>query len=384
MRVVAALAALLLGACHGRSSRKFDPSVERGPAVVSHYGALAFAAYQDATHGAKALRSAVGTLVAQPSAGNLEAARAAWLAARRPYLQTEALRFYGGPIDKLEMLVNTWPIDERYIEAPAGIIGDSAKYPRLTALLLASLNVKEGETSVTTGYHAIEFLLWGADEDPHGPGRRPYTDYVVSGPRAGEARRRGQYLELVADLLVRHLETVTAAWAPGTGEYRARLERMPVREALGLIIRGMGALGGSELAGERLTVAYATKNQENEHSCFSDNTHADIVLDATGIENVCLGRYQRVDGTLLAGPGVCALLADLDADLGARLTSEIAASVQAARAIPAPFDQAILGPDTAPGRQAIQRTITALETQTATLTQAAAALGLGLTATAAP
>jgi putative iron-regulated protein len=158
---------------------------------------------------------------------------------------------------------------------------------------------------------------------------------------------------------------------------------LPKNDALGLIVKGMESLGGTELAGERLTVPYATQDQENEHSCFSDNTHNDIVFDALGIQNLCLGRYQPVDGkTSQQGPGLCDLVKRVNPELGKRLIAELAASVDAARAIPSPFDQAILGPDSAPGRMAIQRMLTALEAQTMTLRQASAALGIGLSVTA--
>jgi putative iron-regulated protein len=147
----------------------------------------------------------------------------------------------------------------------------------------------------------------------------------------------------------------------------------------------MGALSGPELAGERLTVAYATKAQENEHSCFSDNTHADIALNALGIQNVCMGTYRRTRGARVVHPGLCGLVSSVDASIGKELTHQVEASVRAAQSIPPPFDRAMLGKDSDPGRVAIQRTITALETQVETLSRAAAALGarLPLSATSA-
>jgi putative iron-regulated protein len=381
--VVAALLASSL-ACRGASQPPaVDPVRELGPGVVRQYADIAFAAYQDSAEAARRLLAAVETLAARPTAANLTAARAAWLAARTPYLQTETYRFTGGPIERVELLVNTWPVDESYIESATGIVNDGARYPTLTADLLAALNVKEGETSVSTGYHAIEFLLWGADQDPRGPGNRSHLDFRAADPRAEEARRRGLYLRLVTALLLRHLEQLAADWAPAPGNYRARLLALPVREALGVMVKGMGALSGAELAGERLTVAHATKDQENEHSCFSDNTHEDIVQNAIGIQNLCLGRYRHTSGSVVSGPALCDLLARLDAGMGQRLVAQVADSVEAARAIPHPFDQAILGNDAAPGRLAVQRAITALEGQTSTLSQAAAALGIGLTVTAA-
>jgi putative iron-regulated protein len=347
--------------------------------VLAAYAELAFATYSDSVSGARALALAAGELVAAPSAEHLAAARNAWRAARVPYAESEVFRFYDGPIDRVEASINAWPIDESYVEAGLagkrpGIIDNQAEYPTLSASLLVSLNSKEGETSVSTGFHVLELLLWGRDTHADGPGDRPHTDYLVGTPLAS---RRGQYLKLASAELVRELEGVRDAWAPErTDNYRADFLRLPPLQALARIVKGMGSLSGPELEGERLTVPYATKDQENEQSCFSDSTDVDIVHDALGVQNVCLGRYQRSDGSQLRANGLCALIAAQSPSLARELEQRLAESVAAARSIPAPFDQAILGNDAAPGRRAIENTMTALRRQVETLTRIAAELSL--------
>ncbi|MFZ5894903.1 MAG: imelysin family protein [Myxococcota bacterium] len=379
--------ALLIG-CRERSSEKLaaaaldDKLAPITARALTTYADIAYASYGDSVTLAKALLAAADAFTEAPSEATLLAARNAWIAARTPYLQTEVYRFYDGPIDRVETRINTWPIDENYVEsAPGatslGIVQDAQKYPTLTPELLASLNAKEGETSISTGYHVIEFLLWGADSRADGPGVRSAHDYAVNGSGADLARRRALYLHSACELLLHELEEVRDAWAPNKpGNYRESLLRKPAREALALVVKGMGSLSGPELSGERLTVPYETKDQENEHSCFSDTTHTDIALDALGIENVYLGRYRRVDGSKLEGTSLLELVAAHDRTLAERLKSQLAASVAAARAIPAPFDQAILGTDAAPGRQAIWATIQALQRQTETLAELAAAFDL--------
>ena len=349
-------------------------SIER---ALTTYASIASRSYSDAAREARVLLDRVDRFVATPSAASLAEARQAWLGARHPYQQTEVFRFYDGPIDRLEMRINTWPIDEAYVDGTGqtgklGIVADGKRYPELTSELIASLNAKEGETSISTGYHVIEFLLWGADARVDGPGERPFTDYV------GDERavRRGHYLHLVVALLARDLEELRDAWAPDRDNYRKKLLALPPAEALGLAIKGMGSLSGPELAGERLTVAYETKAQENEHSCFSDNTVNDLTDDALGIENVCLGRYELPGGPALRGPGLCDAIAARDPALGERLRRAVADSVAKVRAIPTPFDQAILGDDAAPGRVAIKRAIAALEAQTSLLAAVAAVYDL--------
>ena len=86
--------------------------------------------------------------LADPNETTLAAAKEAWLAAQEPYGQTEAYRFYGGPIDDAdgpEPLLNAWPLDEAYVDyvegAPeAGIINSPDSYPTIDQDLLISLN----------------------------------------------------------------------------------------------------------------------------------------------------------------------------------------------------------------------------------------------------
>ncbi len=149
-------------------------------------------------------------------------------------------------------------------------------------------------------------------------------------------------------------------------------------EVVALAVKGLGSLSGAELFGERLTVAYETRSQENEHSCFSDNTHEDLRLDAVGIQNVCLGRY----GDVVRGVGLSELVRDANPALAAELEQDVAAAVEAMGAIQAPFDQAILGDDASPGRQSISRAMNALRTEADAFAKVASALNLRLAAVA--
>jgi putative iron-regulated protein len=350
----------------------------RARPVVERYSALVHENYSDAVTKAKELRTAVDAFVADPTEAKLTAARNAWLAARPAYGQSEAFRFYGGPIDDEdtgpEGRINAWPLDEAYIDsvegAPeAGIINATTEYPTLTEELLISLNERDGETNIATGYHAIEFLLWGQDRSVTGPGNRPASDFVT----AANAARRRQYLKLATDLLVKDLESVQAAWAPGADNYGKKFAAQEPQEAVLQVLTGLGSLSGAELSGERMTVAYDNKDQEDEHSCFSDNTKADLYANALGIQNVYLGRYGTVDGK-----GLDELVAAVDPKLNEEMKQRLQASLDAIQAIPGPFDQAILGTDNAEGRRKVKTAIDALKAQTETLVDVATALGITL------
>ena len=350
--------------------------------VVANYADGVYSLYSKSLTSATDMDRAIDLFLSDPTASSLEAAKRAWLNARDDYGPTEAFRFYGGPIDHEENgpegLLNAWPMDESYVDyvegnANAGIINNPAEFPTINASLIESLNEEGGEQNVSTGWHAIEFLLWGQDLNEAGPGSRPLEDYT-SDPNAA---RRAAYLAAASDLLLVHLQQMVNAWAPGdSGNYRAEFLALDSDAALANIITGIGELSRGELAGERMTVAYEERSQEDEHSCFSDNTTADIVGNARGIQMVFSGKYGAV-----SGPGVEALVAITNPELAGQLATEIDRSVALAEVIPSPFDlhlrDSIANND--PGREAVLRTIISLEQQTDTIVSAAEAAGITIT-----
>ena len=349
-------------------------------AFISHYAELLRAEYADSLELTRKMQASIETFLKNPSPANLAAAKQAWIDCREPYMQSEVGRFYDGPIDGIEGYVNAWPIDENYLDytvaAPgAGIINQVAAFPQISRDVIVGANEKEGEKTVSTGFHAIEYLLWGQDLYADSPGRRPCTDYVDSdaGPGLHAARRR-EYLHLLAELLVEQLNVINIQWEPNQPNYRARFLSLPPDAALAKLFDGLGNLSGSELTGERILVPYTTKSQENEHDCFSDTTHRDLVRNELGIQDICLGRYKRTNGEVIEGTGLIALLEKVDPKLAANLQRQLEAGVAALKAIPPPFDQAILGNDFAPGRVAINKSLDALQAQTASISKAAEVL----------
>lgn len=355
------------------------PSALQASAVVQHYSTLVYANYSDTIAAAQQMQKAIHAFLAKPSPATQNAARKAWLDAREFYGQTEAFRFYDGPIDNAdgpEGQINAWPMDESYVDYVvgddnAGLI-NNRKLP-ITKERLAALNEHDGEENISTGWHAIEFMLWGQDLDDHGPGARPYTDFV-DGKKPNADRRRA-YLKVVTELLLDDLQSVAVQWKPGVkNNFRAAFDQGG-DESLRKVFIGLGSLSRGELAGERLEVAMASRDQEDEHSCFSDNTHRDAVTNAQGIQNVWLGHYQRRNGTVLQGPGLRDWVAAQDPVIAEKTSLQIAKSVASAQAIPAPFDQAIQGARDSAARAKIQATIDSLTQQSKDLVDAAKAVG---------
>ena len=335
---------------------------------VKTYSGRAYADYNYAYETARLMHAAIARFVASPSEQNLEAAKEAWDFARSAYSPTEVYRFFESPIDDAdgpEGLINAWPLDEAYIDyvvgnKNAGIINDLAAYPEITKELLVSLNEKDGEKNVSTGFHAIEFLLWGQDFNPSGPGNRPVKDFIVGeGKNAG---RRAQYLLAAAELLVEHLESVRKDWEPG-GAYATEFSAGGI-ESLKKMLLGAFRLSGDELAHERMFVAYDTQQQEDEHSCFSDTTHLDFRYNFIGLRSVLQSKTGVVEVLRAVDPARAEALAAAEARAG-----------EAVFAILGPFDRAIYSPE---GRAAILAAVTALEDLAAEIQAGAKALGIEL------
>jgi putative iron-regulated protein len=304
---------------------------------VTNYTNIVFASYADALNKLNELKTAVDTFVATPNENTFQTAKDTWLASREPYGQTEAYRFYDGPIDggegAPEGYINAWPLDEAlidYVTTGTGgqdlsddrqnIINNKEKYPSLTKETLKELSgYDSNESNVTVGFHAIEFLLWGQDNTQPSDkmaGQRELTDFTT----ATNAVRRGEYLVAVTALLVDDVKSVVDQWKPGAS-YSSSFLAMSSDDAITKILTGAAKLSKGELAGERMAVAVENQNQEDEHSCFSDNTHRDVYLNAKSIDNIIHGSYKNTDGSIVSGTSLLDILALVNNDEATALTA---------------------------------------------------------------
>ncbi|MBP0484139.1 imelysin family protein [Sagittula salina] len=381
-------------------------AADRG-AVLDTYADLAEAGYTDAAETAQALRKAVDALVTNPSEETLMAARTAWLASRAPYQQTEAFRFGNPIVDDWEGKVNAWPLDEGlidYVDAAYGgpsdenefaalnvvatpnftLSGEDVDATEITPELISDvLHEADGiEANVASGYHAIEFLLWGQDLNGHafGAGDRAWTDYAQGDDCTnGNCDRRADYLVSATDLLVSDLEWMAAQW----GEDGAAREALTADETAGIvaILTGMGSLSYGEQAGERMRLGLMLNDPEEEHDCFSDNTHNSHYYDGMGIRNVYLGRYERVDGSVVKGPSVSDLVAEADVELDAELRGKLDTTMEKLGEIKAAAEggfsyDMMLERGNAEGEALVMGGVNALIDQTRSIERAVALLGL--------
>ena len=397
------VAAFALGLCLASATASAQSTPKD---VIATYADIAQAGYTDSLDTAKTLKLAVYAFLARPTEDSLRAARAAWIAARMPYMQTEAYRFGNAIVDDWEGKVNAWPLDEGLIDYVASSYGaesaENALYvgnvianttltiggkkldtSKITKELLAETLQEAGgvEANVATGYHAVEFLLWGQDLNGTGPGNgaRPASDFDTKNCTNGNCARRAQYLRAATDLLVDDLAWMASQWTPG-GEARKPL--MEGDEAgLTAIMTGLGSLSYGELAGERMKLGLMIHDPEEEHDCFSDNTHASHFFDALGIRNVYLGTYRRVDRSLVAGPSVSDLVKakspEIDAEVRAKLDATMdAMNAMYLRALTTESYDQMIGEGNDAGNAVVERVIAALLDQTKSIERAVAVLDL--------
>lgn len=374
MKVPLIVLLMVLGLASGWLRADFEvapPTPEGQPfsnevafAFLGNYATLAWYLYSDSVKETVRFNMAVYRFRKNPSKATFEELKESWITARKVYGRTEVYRFSDGPIDQMELetLINAWPIDESYIDytvddPASGIINNQSDYPEITSRLLRQLNEKNGETNIATGWHAIEFLLWGQDLYADGPGRREWTDFTV----APNANRRMAYLVACTELLRSHLVAVADQWSMSnydnhTGDFFLKRPTTLIK----LVLRGMTSLAGRELAAERMSVALRSQSQEDEHSCFSDTTHLDLVANMEGLEAVLFGRFKPRYGPQVEGKGMIDVLADANEAAAELVREKFATAKQMVSAIEAPFDQAIAAGEDEPNRKRIQDAVGAL------------------------
>ncbi|PFG56448.1 putative iron-regulated protein [Vibrio sp. ES.051] len=377
--------------------------------VVEHYADVAHAVFADSVTTAKVLDEKIDEFLTAPSAAKLEEVKQAWFDSRVPYQQSEVFRFGNAIVDDWEGQLNAWPLDEGLIDyvatdyqyelgnegAAANIIANTSltigasqlDIAKITPELIANLNEIGGsEANVASGYHAIEFLLWGQDLNGTnaGAGQRAYTDFVVGAECTnGHCDRRGEYLQAAADLLVQDLEWMEKQWSADIKDnYRQALISDSADNGLRKMLFGMGSLTLGELAGERMKVALEANSTEDEHDCFSDNTHNSHYYNEQGIYNVYTGLYKREDGTLLSGPSIADLVAQQDKQAAKEIQKQfdvtrhqVGELVTSAEKNGQHFDQLIAAGNTQ-GNALVNDAIMSLVAQTGAIERAAGIVGI--------
>ena len=398
-------ASTMLSACNLlQSSDKADVNASH---VLETYVDIAQANFGDSLSSAETLEKSIDALLAAPTEQTLSAAKVAWVAARVPYQQTEVYRFGNASVDDWEGKVNAWPLDEGlidYVDSSYGTESDENSFytaniianakPTIGGQLIDASDISpallsdtlqeidEVESNVATGYHVIEFLLWGQDLNGTNPGAgaRPATDFSLDNCTGGNCDRRRAYLSAATELLISDLKDMVESWSEG-GNSDKELAAKGDTGGLATMLTGMGSLAYGELAGERIKLGLMLHDPEEEHDCFSDNTHWSHYYDAKGIKNVYLGEYQGISGASVNGASLSDLVRVANPGLDDEMRDKLSATESAMQAM---VDEAatgntvdvLIGEGNEAGNKVIQNVVDALVSQTKTTEKIVVALGL--------
>lgn len=324
--------------------------------IAETYIGLAHSIYSDSLDTALQLSEQINVFLDEPTESNLTTAKQSWEMARSVYSQSEVFRFGNPVVDDWEPQINAWPLDEGFIDyvddtnyfyelgnpvGKANIIASETliwgpnelDLSTITPQLLSSLNELGGtEANVATGWHAIEFILWGQDLNGSNPGagERPISDFTPGeNCTNGHCDRRRQYLAAVTELLIEDLQIIVDIWdAQSEDSYAQKFLAFDNREQIRRILYGMGSLALGELAGERMKVALLANSTEDEHDCFSDNTHSTLYNDALGIDVVFRGSYTSSKGLTFSGPSLWSWAEKNQTDLALTLDQSFSDSLR--------------------------------------------------------
>ena len=373
--------------------------------VLVNYSNIAEAKYKDALTLAKKMHESIEDFMKDTNEGNFNKVKDSWLQARTIYQQTEVFRFGNPIVDDWEGKVNAWPLDEGLID----YVDNTNYYPSendfsnfnvianrklkvegelidasvININLLSSKlhEIGGNEANVAIGYHAIEFLLWGQDLNgtKEGKGNRPHTDFSLENCTNDNCDRRREYLLAASELLIEDLQYIQSVWSP---EGPARLDLLNDKEnGLKRILIGMGSLSYGELAGERMKLGLMLHDPEEEHDCFSDNTHNSHYYNVVGIKNVFLGQYKTIDGKVVSGPSISSLLSNADKSLNKKTKKSINKTLKSMKKIVKSANKGItydmlIAEGNEKGNKLIQNAVDSLVKQSKNIELAAVALNI--------
>ena len=373
--------------------------------ILVNYSNIAEAKYKDALTLAKKMHSSIEKFMNDTNESNFIDVKDSWLKARTIYQQTEVFRFGNPLVDDWEGKVNAWPLDEGLIDyvdntnyypsendfsnfnviankklkVEGELIDASVINPKLLSNKLHEIG--GNEANVATGYHAIEFLLWGQDLNGNesGSGNRPYTDFDLEACTNDNCDRRREYLVAASQLLIEDLQYIQSVWSP---EGQARLDLLnDQKNGLKRILIGMGSLSYGELAGERMKLGLMLHDPEEEHDCFSDNTHNSHYYNVVGINNVFLGKYKSLDGKVVSGPSISSLLSEVDNGLNKKTKKSIKNTLKSMKKIVKSANKGVtydmlIAEGNEKGNQLIQNAVDSLIKQSKNIELTAAALNI--------
>ncbi|MDA0687213.1 MAG: hypothetical protein O2948_01105 [Proteobacteria bacterium] len=274
----------------------------------------------DASNNFQLFSAEVETFLQEPSEERLNALRDSWLEVHNSYEATAIHRFFADEVlDEQQALIlfdlqyqlDHWPILPGYIDyvgdyPESGIVNDMT-----VPLETVVLREKHGEFDISeasTGFHVLEFMLWGENGD--GSGLRPYSDYLAATTLSAQQRadglqlfelspnRRRDFLTLNAALLEDDFQALVNAWSANSVNYRARIDTTRAEQLLMDLLNAITGMFSDELMVRTLYPMLNGEFDESLPAIYSDSSPATVSAQLAGLENL-LQEPAREDGVNL-------------------------------------------------------------------------------------
>ncbi len=305
---------------------KDEPKINYQPLLQHIARNIITASYLDLDNRVDALRIALASLAANPSSGNLEAARQAWRDARLPWEQAECFEIGVSSTKHYSAKIDAWPVNTTDLN---NILSNNI------VLSKTYLDTQEGTLK---GFHTIEFLLFGT-------GTKTFAQFTA---------REFEYLRTAAESLKGDTHALWNEWCvtgnnyaneistAGNGSTNYTSQNAAVQEIMGGIITN-----STEIATKKIGRPFNSSNLTYEESQFSANSKADFVNNLIGIQSVYLGTYKGNSAVSIAD-----YVKIKDPSIDQKVRTQITQAIDAIDLIPGTFTAAITN-----NRAAIQNAI---------------------------
>ena len=315
---LAAGSLLLVAGCGDDSDAPTGPAAAEFdfvPILNNFTDNVVIATYADLDERAGELLAAIEALSSDPTAGNLSAARDAWVATRIPWEASEGFLF--GPVDfnGYDPSLDSWPVNRTDLDGVLASDND------LTTAYVGGLD------GTLKGFHTIEYLLF--DEG----GSKTAADFT---------EREFAYLIATTQDLQATASALHNSWIPSGGNFGQKVrdagngsDAYPsAQSAVQEMVNGMIGIC-DEVANGKIADPFVENDPRLVESQFSFNSIADFQNNIRSVQHVYTGDYA---GT---GEGLDEFIRQADADLDQRLKREIQTAIDEIGNIQQPFRDAI-------------------------------------------
>ncbi|MGV2829749.1 imelysin family protein [Myxosarcina sp. GI1(2024)] len=303
--------------------------------------AVVIPTYQQLVRKSSELEQAVETFTNNPTDRNLEQARETWLKSRHPWEQSEAFAF--GPADSLgyDGDLDDWPVNQTDV---AAVLNSDESL---------TLDYVENLQTTQKGFHTIELLLFGTDND------KVVADFTD---------RELELLEVLTAAFHQSAVELATSWSEGVAGYPPYREVLAtagdssnpayptVNAAVEEIVQGIiGCL--DEVANVKIGEPLETGSTEGFESRFSHSSLSDFKNNLHSVKNAYLG---RISATSAVQSSLSDLVAANNPQLDSRVKQELEAAMSALEAIPEPVETNFTDAETAAKMKAAQAEILTL------------------------